>query len=227
MRAVAGLVAVALVTPAAANAAPRRHTKTQPSAASSTAGTNPNGTALPPPSNPGVETTHKEGDYSGVEPDRAQEADPNAKPKPKRPPPKGTLSWIGFELKDGGSEIFFQSPGAFDLAQHVEGSTLVVELGSLTALGANTWRPIDTRFFDQPVARIEAHRVGAAGATKGAPAHRAGIEVRITFKNPADAKEGAYRSSQETDGYYYAYLAFAGGGAAASDGSATVGTPEQ
>lgn len=182
------------------------------------------GLAAPPVlADPKVEQTHKEGDYGGVEPDRSQPTDTSQKPRPKRRPPNGTLSWIGFEQKDGGAEVFFQSPAAFDLTQHLEGATLVVDLGNLTQLGANTWRAMDTHYFDQPVARIEARRVGAAGATKTAPAHRAGIEVRITFKNAADAHEGAYRSSQETDGYYYAYLAF---GAGTGNGSATISDPE-
>jgi hypothetical protein len=216
-----GCVAVGALA-AAALAAPHRRQPPQQQPAGSAAPSPTTGTTYLPP--PTTETTHKEGDYGGVEPDRPQATDTNAKPRPKRVPPRGTLSWIGFELKDGGSEVFFQSPAAFDLAQHVEGSQLVVELGNLNQLGANTWRPIDTHFFDNPLARIEAHRVGAARATKTAQAHGAGLEVRITFKNAADAKEGAYRSSQESDGYYYAYLAF---GAATETGSATVSDPEK
>src|SRR5205823_12650722 len=37
-----------------------------------------------------------------------------------------------------------------------------------------------------------------------------GIEVKITFKNPKDAKEGALRTATEADGMYYAYLDFTG-----------------
>src|SRR5882672_4325488 len=91
---------------------------------------------------------HKEGEYGGVTPGETQKPDPAAKPgKPKRPPPKGTLTWIGFEAKDGGAEVFFQSVAPFELTQRVDGSTLVVHL-SLPRLGHNTWRQIDTRFFD-------------------------------------------------------------------------------
>jgi hypothetical protein len=210
---------------AAALAAPHRRQPppSQGSGSPAPAAPTPGTTYLPAPT---TETTHKEGDYGGVEPDRTQSTDPGAKPKPKRRPPNGTLSWIGFEPKDGGSEVFFQSPAAFDLAQHVEGNQLVVELGSLNQLGANTWRPIDTHFFDNPLARIEAHRVGASRGTKTAAAHGAGVEIRITFKNAADAKEGTYRSSQETDGYYYAYLTF-GAGTGTGAGSATISDPEK
>jgi hypothetical protein len=170
------------------------------------------------------ETTHREGDYGGVEGDRSQPTDPSVKPKPRRVPPKGTLSWIGFEVKDGGSEVFFQSPAAFDLTQHVENGQLVIELGNLNQLGQNTWRPIDTHFFDNPLSRIEARRVGAARATKSAAAHGAGIEVRITFKTPGDAAEGTFRSSQESDGYYYAYLSF---GASSGGSGGTASEPEK
>jgi len=143
--------------------------------------------------------SHSEGEYGGVQPGQTHKAEPGAKPRPKRPPAKGTLSWIGFEPKNGTSEIFFQSVAPFDVSQHVDKGVLVVDL-ALTRLGQNTWRPIDTRFFDTPIARIT--------AKKG----RKGVEVRIAFKNAKDAKEGALRTATEADGFYYAYLDFAGGG---------------
>lgn len=152
---------------------------------------------------------HGEGDYGGVVPGQTKKAEP-AKGKPKRPPPKGTLSWIGFEAKNGSAEIFLQSPGPFEVAQHIEGSTLVLDLSGVSKLGQNTWRPIDTHFFDNPLARITAKRVGAARAGKDHPAHGAGIELRVTFKDPKGVKEGAVRTATEPDGYYYAYVAFAG-----------------
>jgi hypothetical protein len=150
---------------------------------------------------------HKEGDYGGVIP--GQKPDPSTRPaKPKRPPAKGTLSWIGFEAKDGGAQVFFQSVGPFEVTQHVEGTTLIVHL-SLSRLGANTWRQVDTRFFDNPLAGMVARPVRAARATKTSPARGSGIEVRVTFKNPKDAREGTVRAAAaEADGMYYAYLAF-------------------
>jgi hypothetical protein len=211
----AGLGACAIISALAPGAlgAPRHHHQPANGSAATAGSGSRTTVASDPTPPPQPETTHKEGDYGGVDPDHPQSTDATAKPKPKHTPPKGTLSWVGFELKDGGSEIFFQSPGAFDIQQHVEGGQLVVELGSLSQLGANAWRPIDTHFFDNPIARIEARRVGA------------GVEVRITFKNAGDAREGSYRSEQETDGYYYAYLSFAGSGA--SPDAATVKDPEK
>ena len=138
---------------------------------------------------------HKEGEYGGVTP--GVRPDPKDGKKPKKPPAKGTLSWIGFEAKDGGAQLFFQSVAPFELSQRVEGSSLIVTL-SLTKLGQNTWRQIDTRFFDNPLSMVTAKLVKKKKAT----------EVRITFKNPKDAKEGSVRTATEPDGMYYAYLSF-------------------
>ena len=158
-------------------------------------------------------SSHNEGEYGGVAPDHPGRPDPNQ--KPKRPPLPGTLSWIGFEAKDGSAEIFLQSIAAFELSQHVEGNSVVIDV-PLSRLGQNTWRDVDTRYFDSPIAHIVARRVGAARAGKAGPSHGAGIEVRVAFKNPKDAHEGAVRTATEADGMYYAYLSFAGSGGAAS-----------
>ncbi len=171
-----------------------------------------------------IGSAHPEGDYGGVDP-----AHPNAgKSEPhktKRPPAKGTLAWIGFEAKNGGADVFFQSVAPFEVAQHVENGTLVVELSGLDRMGQQTARPIDAHFFDSPVARIAARRVGAARASKNGPGHGAGIEVRIAFKNSKDAHEATMRSATEADGMYYAYLSFGGGGDAAAP--ATAQEPEK
>lgn len=130
----------------------------------------------------------REGDYGGVEPGKKPE-------KPRRPPSKGTLSWIGFEAKDGGAQLFFQSVAPFEVTQRMQGSTLVATL-SLSKLGTNTWRRIDTRFFENPLANVVAKKKGRS------------IVVHVTFKNPKDAREGSVRTATEADGMYYAYLSF-------------------
>jgi hypothetical protein len=150
---------------------------------------------------------HKEGEYGGVVPGQVQQPE---KPSKAKRPAKGTLSWIGFEAKDGGAELFFQSAAPFEVTQHLEGSTLVVHL-ALTRLATNTWRQIDTRYFDNPLATVKAKQVRKARATKTRPAHGAGIDVRITFKNPKDAKEGAVRTATEADGLSYVYVTFPAG----------------
>jgi hypothetical protein len=146
----------------------------------------------------------REGDYGGVNPGQPQI--PDKKPgKPRRPPAKGTLTWIGFEAKDGGAQVFFQSPGAFEVKQHLEGTTLVI---NLNRLGQNTWRQIDTRFFDNPLSGIVARAVGATRANKTRPARGRGISVRVAFKNPKDAREATVQTKTEADGMFYAYLTF-------------------
>src|SRR4051812_38495623 len=162
---------------------------------------------------------HREGQYGGVTPGEVQPRDPSSKPaRPRRPPPRGTLSWIGFTAKDGGAEVFFQLVAPFEASQHLEGGALIVHLG-LTRLGHNTWRQVDTRFFDNPLSGIIARPVGAVRATKAHPAHGAGIDVRIAFKNAKDAREATLRTATEADGMYYAYLTFPEGADARPAGS--------
>ncbi|HEY4058366.1 MAG TPA: hypothetical protein VGM39_17255 [Kofleriaceae bacterium] len=149
---------------------------------------------------------HKEGDYGGVEPGKPKTDEPGdarkdgKPPKAKKPPPKGTLSWIGFEAKDGGAQVFLQSIAPFEVSQKIEGTTLVVH-ADLNRMAANVGRIIDTRFFDNPLANIHASR-----AKRGK-----GTDIRITFKNPKDAKEASARSGTEADGYSYVYLSFGEG----------------
>lgn len=145
-------------------------------------------------------TPHREGDYGGVVPGQTARQEPGAKPKPKRMPSKGTLSWIGFEAKDGGAQIFFQAASPFGVTQRIEGSTLIVSL-DLQRLGANTWRLVDTRYFDNPLSNITAKPTKARGSAKR-------VEVKIKFKNPKDAREGTVRSASEADGLHYVYLTF-------------------
>lgn len=169
--------------------------------------------------------THREGEYGGVVP--GQKPDPAARPgKPAKPPPKGTLSWVGFEAKDGGAQVFFQSIAPFEVQQHLEGGTLVAHL-NLTRLGQNTWRQVDTRFFDNPLSGIVARAVGPTRATKTRPARGAGIDVRLTFKNPKDAREGVLRTATEPDGMFYAYLAFPEGADAAAKAAVKPSEPEK
>jgi hypothetical protein len=199
---------VLVVTSPVVAAPHQRGAKQTPTPAPTSTGDAPDVTVAP---------AHSEGDYGGVAPDHPGKPDMT---KQKKPLP-GTLSWIGFEAKDGGAQIFLQSIAAFELSQHVEGNTLVIDT-PLSRLGQNTWRDVDTRYFDSPVAHVVARRVGAARATKNAPAHGAGIEVRVLFKNAKDAHEAAVRSATEADGMYYAYLSFPGSAA-----QPTINNPEK
>jgi hypothetical protein len=149
-------------------------------------------------------TPKREGVYSGVNP-----AEPETSPSPKKVVKAGpsTLTWVGFAAQDsGGAQLFFQGTSRFAASQRLEGSILIVELEGLRKMATNTRRPLDTRFFESPVARVTAKAVRARKKGKKAPARGAGIEVRIAFKNPADAREGGLRSATEADGTYTIYL---------------------
>ncbi len=218
------MLAVLFAAPAA-SAAPHHKKATTPAATTPAASSPTPARAFMPdqPTEPAV-GAHPEGEYGGVDPAHPNTGKPDTGKKSKKPPAKGTLAWIGFEAKNGGADVFFQSVAPFDLAQHVENGTLVVELSGLDRLGQQTWRPIDAHFFDSPVAKISAKRVGAARASKTGAGHGAGIEIRIAFKNAKDAHEGTTRSATEADGMYYSYLSFGGSG---GDSTPTPQEPEK
>ncbi len=150
-----------------------------------------------------------EGEYGGVSPGSNQGKRNRLQP----PTHKGTLSWLGFASKNGGAEVFFQSAAAFEIDQRVDGGVLSIRLRGLTKQVANTRRPIDTRFFDNPLARVVAKVV--KGKTPG-------IDVRITFKNPKDVNVGAVRTATEADGLFYVYVSFPEG---AEQGAAAASAP--
>lgn len=152
-------------------------------------------------------TVKREGEYGGVVPGQTPDATATERGRPNRPQPKGTLAWIGFEAKDGGAQLFFQSAAAFQVEQWLEGPTLVVHL-DLPRMGPNAWRQLDTRYFDNPLASVVARAVRASRGTKTQRAHGRGIAVRVRFKNAADAREATVRTATEADGQYYSYLAF-------------------
>lgn len=149
----------------------------------------------------GQPVVHKEGEYTGVNPGKAPPEE--AKGALRRAVPKGALSWVGFSAKDGGAEVFLQSATKFEVSQEMDGTTLVVKLAGLSRQVTNTRRPIDTRFFDNPLARITAQPGKRTKKSKGR-----GVDVRIVFKNPKAARPGTLRTTTEADGLYYAYLSF-------------------
>jgi hypothetical protein len=143
----------------------------------------------------------KEGDYGGVTPAEAS-------PKARRPRKKQGLQWIGFQPRDGGGRVFVMAAEELPYSQAVAGGALLVELPGARFGSKNAMRPLDTRFFASTVARIVPRRVGARRAAKGQPARKAGVELRIEFKNPADAAEATVSAKVEQDGMYYVYLDF-------------------
>ena len=85
-------------------AAPSKKAAPKPSPPPAETGDAPEATPSPTPQ-------HGEGDYGGVVPGQPRKQEGK---HPTKPPPKGTLSWIGFEAKGGGAEVFFQSVAPFD-----------------------------------------------------------------------------------------------------------------
>ena len=154
----------------------------------------PRGNYVPPPQPTYDTTPHREGEYTGVSPHGTA---PKDKPRTKIRPAKGTLSWIGFEAKDGGAQLFFQSVAAFNVTQKLEKDTLVVHL-SLPRLGQNTWRQIDTRYFDNPLSFVIARASRGGTRTPWVPAETtsgiAPTEVAITGTPAAIASSSAYGS---------------------------------
>jgi hypothetical protein len=149
------------------------------------------------------EQQHPEGAYGGVTPGEKPSDKDRPDAKHKRPPPKDELTWIGFQAKDGGGgELFFQAPAAFTVSQRVDKGHVVVVLEGLHRQVKNARRPLDTRYFDTPIARVTA------------TPRRKGVEVRIAFKNAKDAHEAQVRTAAGPDGMFYAYLDFGPGGGA-------------
>lgn len=140
-----------------------------------------------------VASVRNEGQYSGVSSGAGQDK------RNRVAAAKATLSWLGFAAKNGGAEVFFQASAPFEIEQRVDGGVLSVRLVGLTKQVANTRRAIDTRYFDNPLARVSAKAI--KGKTPG-------IDVRIVFKNAKDAKQGVMRTATEADGLFYVYLTF-------------------
>lgn len=146
-----------------------------------------------------------EGEYGGVRPGQSPRAHEGRNVKPPKP---GTLAWIGFQ----GGTVFLQIGAEVGYSQRVDGKQLVVHLTGIKRLGRQVRRALDTRFFDTPISRVVVKKVKKRKARKGSPARAAGVEVRISYKDPATVAEASIRSAVEADGLFYLYLDFGSGG---------------
>lgn len=126
------------------------------------------------------------------------------------------LTWVGFQpKKDGSARVFFQLTRDTPVSQRLEKGVLIVTLEGARFRRRNTRRKLDTRYFDTAIFGIKARRVHARRAHKDRPARKAGIEVRITFKNAADAREGKISRAVLKDKFSYVFLDFGPGTPAA------------
>lgn len=155
------------------------------------------------PAEPAPDTS-REGAYGGVKPG---EPTPSGGERPAPRPGRNAIGWVGFEERDdGGALIFVQVGSEVGYSQRVEGGALVVHLEGVKRLGKNVRRPLITRFFETPIARVTTKKVGKRRATRSRPARKAGAEVRIEFKDARAAREANARAAVEADGLFYLYL---------------------
>jgi hypothetical protein len=150
---------------------------------------------------------HKKGVYGGVQPGKpipkVYEKKRPVKNKARR---KNRVTWVGFQPNtDGRARVFVQLTSDVGYTQRVDGDTLIVSLDDARFGARNARRFLDTRFFDTAVARVDADRARIKGKRRRAR----GIEVRIKFKNPADAGQAsASMAANDADGYTYLFLDF-------------------
>jgi hypothetical protein len=161
---------------------------------------------------------HPEGEYGGVVPGRPapppQASAAAGKPRPK--PTKPTVTWLGFQpLEGAASRVFVQLSTQGSYSQSVVGKELVVRVEDVRLGAYNQTRPLDTRFFQTPVARVVARRVAKKG--RGKNRTPGGVELRISFKDTRDVRASDAHIEAASDGYVYLYLDF--GPATAPSGS--------
>ena len=153
----------------------------------------------------------KEGEYGGVIP---------GKGTTKKRKGKNALSWVGFQPKDDGAvRIFVQLSNEVPFDQAVRNGVLYIKLQGAKYRNRNARRRLDTRFSDTSISRVTTRYVRKRRARKGRPAQSAGVEIRIQFKKPDDAREARTELVAEKDGYTYLFLDFDGSGGGTIDDS--------
>lgn len=169
---------------------------------------------------PKAPAPHAEGEYGGVVPGKS----------PFRKRRRDTMTWIGFQPRaDGSSLLFIQLTNELSYEQEVDKGFLVIRLAGAKYGDKNSRRRLDVRFFDTLLAQVTSKRVPARRAReagkggKARPAQRAGIEVRVEFKDRKDARPGTASLRTDKDGFSYLLFEF---GPPAQTGGASPGDPE-
>ena len=140
------------------------------------------------------------GEYSGVAPGEA--APPRGLRHRGRSP---IITWIGFvPHAPGSARVFVQLTRQASFDQKVDKGSLVVTIDGARLLEHNTGRPLDTRFFDTPLARVVPKRFHRH--------HHSGVELTLVFKTPADAAQAQAHMDTGKDGMTYLFLDVGGGG---------------
>ena len=147
---------------------------------------------------------HQEGEYGGVTPET--DHPPHRKRRPKRP----TLTWTGFQVRNGSqARLFLQLSHDADYTQQLDkNNVLVVFLPGFRFGEKNAARRIDARYFGTVLSEVRGHRVRRRRARGDIPARAAGVELRITFRDAKQAVEAQASMKTVEDGYRYLYLDF-------------------
>ncbi len=151
---------------------------------------------------------HREGDYGGVVPDRANSSDRKAAParpgkRARRAVNRMLVTWVGFQAREAGAaRVFVQLSAPATYEQHLVEDTLVVFVEGVKLGTRNHGRFIDTSFFDTRVARIEARNVRARRGQK------AGVEIVVHFKKGM-AKAADIKEEAGPEGRKFLFLDFA------------------
>jgi hypothetical protein len=138
---------------------------------------------------PPASTAHE--GYAGVKPGGDQV--PTAMVKPGTTP--ATITWPGFQMRpDGSSRVFLQSSAPLDThAAMTSEKLLVVDLGDVRIAGRTNRYPLETRFFNTPVTRVELKRAGK----------RAVLEITLRASVQPNLS-----SEQARSGFYFVYIDF-------------------
>jgi hypothetical protein len=130
-------------------------------------------------------------DEAGHEPGRYAGVKLGGNESPPIASKSGSITWPGFQMKpEGGSVVFLQTNALLNVQSSKAEDKLVVDLGEVRVEGTNRL-PLDTRFFNTPVTRVELKR--ARKRTTLELSLRADVEARI-------------ETVQAKSGYYFVYI---------------------
>lgn len=137
--------------------------------------------------------SHPRGTYAGVEPGTDK-----APPIPAQPGQSpATVTWPGFKMNlDGTSRVFVQTTSAVSPQTESAAGQFVLTFANCGVAGANNRLPLETRFFNTPVTRVEVKE--ERGAVKIVMTLRAGVQPRVS-------------SEAASSGFFFVYIDFPAG----------------
>src|SRR5688500_5011931 len=107
----------------------------------------------------GLTTPHELGHYAGVVPGQTNR--PPAMPRDVSRRPNRIVTWPGFQARaDGASRFFVQTTSAVQPSTSTTPGRVTITLPNVRIHLSNNHRPLETRFFNTPVARARVQRRG-------------------------------------------------------------------